>query len=75
MKRYAFPALIALIFSSLTLLASMPAAATGDTPEGRRAAHALNILEAHGFAAGLQDKSVSAFLDFHAQGLRSCGPS
>ena len=44
------------------------AKATGDTPEAQRATRALNLLEAQGFAADLEERSHSAFLDFRQQG-------
>lgn len=68
MKRCAALAfLVALLVSSAALAAPLTKAAD-DTPEAHRATRALNILEAQGYAAGLQDNSFTAFRDFHAQG-------
>ena len=61
-------AFLALAVSASASLAARLPNATGDAPEARRVTHALNILEAQGFAAGLDDKSVRAFRDFREQG-------
>jgi hypothetical protein len=62
-------ATIWICLAAATLLATSAIAKTaGDTPKAQRATHALNILAAQGFAADLQEKSRSAFANFHQQG-------
>jgi hypothetical protein len=56
------------LVAATSLAISATAKAAGDTPEAQRTTHALNILAAQGFAADLQEKSHSAFLDFHQLG-------
>jgi hypothetical protein len=68
MNRYVSLALLTLLASAGTALAAPQPNTTGDTPEARRTTQALNILEAQGLAAGLEDKSASAFRDFREQG-------
>jgi hypothetical protein len=68
MKRYAAFAFLAVMACADASLAATPAKPTGDTAQARRATRALNLLEAEGFAADLQDKSASAFRDFHEEG-------
>jgi hypothetical protein len=68
MNRYAALGLLALMTCADASLAAAPAKTTGDTPQARRTTRALNLLEAQGFAADLQEKSASAFRDFHEQG-------
>lgn len=68
MKRYASLAFLSTLLLATTARAATPAREPGDTPQSRRATRALNLLEAHGWAAGLQDKSFTAFQSFTEQG-------
>jgi hypothetical protein len=68
MKRYAALAFLATLFLATTAMAAAPDRHTGDTPQARRATRALNLLEAKGWAAGLEDKSFGAFQSFTEQG-------
>ncbi len=67
-RRCAIVALLVGLASVAASIVAVPARAAGDTPQARRATQALNILEAQGFAAGLQDRSFEAFNDFQEQG-------
>ncbi len=68
MKRKAGLAVLVAILTAATMIGAASARMTGDTPAARRATKALDILEAQGYAAGLQDKSFEAF-----QNLRPVG--
>jgi hypothetical protein len=68
MNRYTAMALLAALLFATPAFAAVQAKETGNTPEAQHATQALNILEAQGYGAGLQDKSMTAFRDFQPQG-------
>lgn len=60
-----------LLLAGVSLAQAQPAHAptrSGDTAEARRATAALNLLEAQGYCADLQEKSHDAFTDFQPHG-------
>lgn len=59
---------VAIAVGAMVAQAAPTTKQSGDTPESRRATAALNILEAQGYGAGLEDHQRSAFADFEAQG-------
>ncbi len=73
MKHVWPPVILALSFlvpGSFTAHAQRAAALrpSADTPQARRATDALNLLEAQGYCADLQEKQPSAFAEFRQQG-------
>lgn len=68
MKRKAALVFLVAILAASSVIATASAREPGDTPAARRATRALDILEAHGYAAGLENKSFGAFQDFRPAG-------
>lgn len=68
MKRYAAIVSFVAILAAGLVIGAASAREPGDTPAARRATKALDILEAQGYAAGLQDRSLGAFQNFRPKG-------